>query len=512
MFQSIQNPLSQEKVASVFREAGFHRISPLESQILSELNNGKDLLVETSQREKRPSALFLPIAVLPPNSSKGLKGLILPADTEELSALEHCYKKLAPKLFRGHHIAILGKEHQARKELRLLSKHPSIIVGTPERIIDHLRRGNLDLSDLETLVFDICKEECLAGYQQDAEFILSKVSGRPRSVIFSPKPEELSFLPDLHRRSLVLSAKDRTASAPHIYLHRVDDKLCEATAKILFSRNAGGQSLVVCSSKREEEAVKQYLERSGITVTPLTAVGSEISNGCFVTSSAAKVPIPPHIGTIIYSGSAPNGTQLHQILEQTENDPDKIDIRLVSTFNNGTSSALERMEEERIMSLEEKAMPEEEEVLKGYIQNILNTIKIDEDPEELNRYRKIVRKHVPFFMRSYFAAYLLKHSGGKLSGGGRGRPRKQQRNRTEDPTKKTLFVSIGKNRKVFPRDLVHLFRSQLELEKEDIGAVKVLDNYSFVEIQAESAEAAIAKMDGMEYRGRKITVNHARKR
>jgi RNA recognition motif-containing protein len=73
-------------------------------------------------------------------------------------------------------------------------------------------------------------------------------------------------------------------------------------------------------------------------------------------------------------------------------------------------------------------------------------------------------------------------------------------------------VSIGKNRKVYPKDLVGLFCSTLGIDSQSLGSVKVLDNYSFVDIPTPYAQKAIDELDGKDYRGRKITVNFARKR
>ena len=68
------------------------------------------------------------------------------------------------------------------------------------------------------------------------------------------------------------------------------------------------------------------------------------------------------------------------------------------------------------------------------------------------------------------------------------------------------------NRRVFPKDLTRLFYSALSLSPDKIGAIKVLDNYSFLDIETSYAEKAIKELNGTEYRGRNITVNMARKR
>ena len=83
---------------------------------------------------------------------------------------------------------------------------------------------------------------------------------------------------------------------------------------------------------------------------------------------------------------------------------------------------------------------------------------------------------------------------------------------TIDPSvAKSVFISIGRNRRVFPRDLLGLLISVGGLERERIGEIKVLTSYSFVQLYAEDCEKIIAALNGYDYRGRKLTVGYSRK-
>ena len=160
----------------------------------------------------------------------------------------------------------------------------------------------------------------------------------------------------------------------------------------------------------------------------------------------------------------------------------------------------EQFKEKIKVDAEKGTPPSEDQVLKGMIGQILKRIKEEEDPETLNRYRRIVRKNVPLTLRSYFAAYLFQQS---LSG-------EKRKKRSSKVTK--LFLSMGKNRRVFPRDLIQLFADRLKAERSQIHDIKILDNYSFVEIDASLGERAIRELSGIEFKGRKLAVNYARKR
>ena len=79
-----------------------------------------------------------------------------------------------------------------------------------------------------------------------------------------------------------------------------------------------------------------------------------------------------------------------------------------------------------------------------------------------------------------------------------------------DPDKATsIFISIGKNRRVYPRDLVGILIAIAGIDRERIGDIKVLANYSFVQLYTEDAQTAIDKLNGYDYRGRKLAVSYS---
>ncbi|MDR0447156.1 MAG: DbpA RNA binding domain-containing protein [Treponema sp.] len=180
-----------------------------------------------------------------------------------------------------------------------------------------------------------------------------------------------------------------------------------------------------------------------------------------------------------------------------------------------------------------------EESIRKRLQVLLDKIQNEADPVLLNRCRSIFRQEVPFFRRSYMAAYLLlsaEDSGpGKTAGLSSGahhqydRERKkireknrENRNNYESDTEGSntlseeesarLFVGIGRNRKVFPREILALVNARAKIAREDIGAIRILDNYSFVQVRDTKADDVIQALNGQSFRGRPLTVNYARSR
>lgn len=170
----------------------------------------------------------------------------------------------------------------------------------------------------------------------------------------------------------------------------------------------------------------------------------------------------------------------------------------------------------------------------AFLANAVNNVNSDADVDSLVELAKEFKKNVPLTRRKYVTALLLrealKHDRSFLKNE---KPRKEKTEkveraerpeprRAETPAEEktphirveipegkdtTIFVSIGRNRRVFPRDLVSLLINVAGLDRERIGNIKVLANYSFVQLYTEDCEKAIAALNEYEYRGRKLMVN-----
>ena len=174
----------------------------------------------------------------------------------------------------------------------------------------------------------------------------------------------------------------------------------------------------------------------------------------------------------------------------------------------------------------------EEQRFVEMLKNAVERVKNEEDPVELNQYKKLFKKNVPFTLRSYVAAYLAKNSGftGRRENfrnrrdGFKGRGRYEQGEKffrqdrepaprvvIDEELAATVFISIGRNRRVFPRDLISLIVQNSSVERILIVDIRVLDNYSFVQLYAEDCDKVISSLDGLEYRGRKLSCSYSRK-
>ena len=192
----------------------------------------------------------------------------------------------------------------------------------------------------------------------------------------------------------------------------------------------------------------------------------------------------------------------------------------------------------------------DEEKAAEFLENAVEKITTEEDIDTLVELLRLFKKYVPLTRRKYVIAFMLKeslkhfHGFGRFNRNARNNDRRSGRDfkndyksnyKTEykaaeasnteteerqhhprveiDPDKATsIFISIGKNRRVYPRDLVGLIVAVGGIDRERIGDIKVLANYSFVQLYTEDAQTAIDKLNGYDYRGRKLAVSFSRQK
>jgi hypothetical protein len=170
------------------------------------------------------------------------------------------------------------------------------------------------------------------------------------------------------------------------------------------------------------------------------------------------------------------------------------------------------------------------------IRLLLEKLKAGGDLQRISEYRSLFKKEVPLFRRSWVAGYLLllhdpdalsralsriekkekkrpRKSGGagkSFAGGEGGSGQSWQPLAEEESTQ--LFISAGRNRRVSPRDILGLIIAKAPVSREDIGVIRILDNYSFIQVRDRVADRIIEALDGQPFRGRTLAVNYARTR
>jgi ATP-dependent RNA helicase DeaD len=350
------------------------------------------------------------------------------------------------------------------------------------------------------------------GFVEDVLFIHSKFPPKVQTVLIAPSLDgEMQPLVAQLKRPAVIplsSWKETEVKTEHRYI-QVHPGGREAALEHLVLASPVERLLIQCRDSAGVRRVVRLLRGHGLkALVLLDELSPAQANKACQGFSVGAAPI------LVSTFSAARERSLKWVSRVINVDlppdadsygPRSFVLKRITTLGSGAEYS--RLQEMVQVDVHERELPPEEDVLTGSIRKILDRIRTDENPTELNEYRRIVRRRVPLGLRGYFTAYLFKQVGGVSLQKPAAAPRKP---RGQDFSR--LFVSIGRNRRVFPKDLSELFTSRLGLGPDQVREVKVLESYSFIEIDSSVADRAIKELSGTELKGRKLAVNYARKK
>jgi ATP-dependent RNA helicase DeaD len=165
-------------------EAGYEVPSPIQAESIPPLLDGRDLLGQAQTGTGKTAAFALPL-LSNLDLSKKLPQILVLAPTRELAIQVAEAWQTYARYLKGFHVLPIYGGQNIGIQLRQLRRDVHVVVGTPGRVMDHLRRGTLKLSDLKTVVLDEADEMLRMGFIDDVETILKETPSERQVVLFS---------------------------------------------------------------------------------------------------------------------------------------------------------------------------------------------------------------------------------------------------------------------------------------------------------------------------------------
>ena len=251
---------------------GYETPSPIQAQTIPLLLEGKDVLGQAQTGTGKTAAFALPILSKLDLKQKIPQVLVL-APTRELAIqVAEAFQKYASHM-KGFHVLPIYGGQDYRGQIRGLDRGVHVVVGTPGRVMDHMRRGTLKLTNLSTLVLDEADEMLRMGFIDDVEWILEQTPPDRQIALFSATmPQQIRRIATRHLNDPnQITIKDKTATAENIRqrywpvsgLHKLD-----ALTRILEAESFDGM-LVFVRTKTATVELAEKLKARGYSSTAL---------------------------------------------------------------------------------------------------------------------------------------------------------------------------------------------------------------------------------------------------
>jgi ATP-dependent RNA helicase DeaD len=515
----------QQEIMRLLQKAGHTAPTPLQEKVFPPILAGRDIAIEAGPGSGRIASFVLPLLASGRRDRHASHVLVLASDAERVKEIGAEFARFSRLMTSPPTIVCLGDLDDARKELRRLEKPSEIVVGTTERIIDHIRRGNLPFDAVKVLVIDQPEGDDREDFDKDVPFILAKISRNRQTVLLCShlSKDHNLLLPFLKRPQFVYAAElfDSRGGTPGFswFESAVQDRV--GLLKALLPLRSVGTALIVCGSARVGEKLAQGIGSPALPAGNFREETGSLTGHKLLAEMQARnlrLLCIPHqvlhgadlagISHVIFH-DLPDGSveSLRKLLRESLKGKETIFLVSKSQMRKFIT-----LQESTGVTIQKDDLPSDDERIRRLIDGILESLHTA-DPKELSRIRALFRRKVPLHRRSWFTACLLASqvSPAVPKVPGKAAPRSgRQLEKKAGFTR--LFVNAGRNRRLWPKDFVALFTEKLGVRKEDLGDIKVFDKYSFVEIVDGKAAAAISTLGGTEFKGKPLVIDYAKKR
>ena len=259
------------EVQRAVKEMGFEETTPIQSQTIPAIMQGRDIIGQAQTGTGKTCAFAIPaIEMLEDNDS--VQMLVL-CPTRELAiqiAIE--FQNVAKYKERVRVLPIYGGQSIDR-QISSLKKRPQIIIGTPGRVMDHMRRSTLKLKNLKMLILDEADEMLSMGFQEDLDVILQKTPEEKQTVLFSATMSKniLAITKKYQKNPEHIKILHKELTVPGIeqfYIEVRDPFKMEILSRVIDG-NDYNISLVFCNTKKRVDEVAASLQTRGYTAEAL---------------------------------------------------------------------------------------------------------------------------------------------------------------------------------------------------------------------------------------------------
>jgi Superfamily II DNA and RNA helicases len=526
--------LSKE-IQKAIAEMGFEEATPIQSKSIPAIMEGNDVTGQAQTGTGKTCAFGIPAIEMLDTETEGVQVLIL-CPTRELAIQVSDELKNVSKHKRNVRILPIYGGQPIDRQIMVLKKRPQIIIGTPGRVMDHMRRHTLKLGNLRMIVLDEADEMLNMGFREDIDTILEEVPDERQTILFSATmPKEILDLTKKYQKNPVfIKSVHKELTVPSIeqyYLEVSESSKLEMLSR-LIDANSIKLSLVFCNTKKRVDELASNLQSRGYSAEALHGdmrqiqrdkVMSKFRKGSIdiliATDVAARgidvddieavfnYDLPKdeeyYVHRIGRTGRAGRAGKAYSFVIGRE----MYELRDIQRY---TKSTIKRIKPPTMLDVEENKM-----------QVVMQKIKTAVTEGQYSRYVGYIEKMIEDFNSTDeheidittldIAAVLLGMYSGQSSQVSATPAEEEDYDTGAEEGMVRLFINIGSVSQVQPRHIVEGIASNTSLPGKLIGAINIFDKYTFVDVPREYANEVL-NMKNVKIKGRKINIEKANKR
>lgn len=516
-----------EEIQKAVRYMGFEEASPIQAKAIPAMISGIDLIGQAQTGTGKTAAFGIPILEKVDPKLKKLQAIVL-CPTRELAIQVADEIRNLSRYMHGIKVLPIYGGQDIVKQIRSLKSGTQIVIGTPGRVMDHMRRKTMKLDFVHTVVLDEADEMLNMGFREDIEFVLSGVPEERQTVLFSatmPKPI-MEITKKFQNNAKVIKVTKKELTVPNIeqYYYDVKPKKKEEVLSRLLDIYSPRLSVVFCNTKKQVDLLVNALLGRGYFAAGLHGdMKQEQRDRVMQGFRTGKTEI------LVATDVAARGIDVDEVEAVFNYDLPQDDEyyvhRIGRTGRAGREGrAFSFVSGKEVYKLKEiqrycktkiyaQKVPSLNDVANTKMENILDDVERVIEQEDLDMMINAIEERVnnsEFTAMDMAAAFL------KICCGITEDNKNTEENDWEfgdtgagEDGMVRLFINIGKKQRVRPGDILGAIAGESGMDGKLIGTIDMYDKYTFVEVPREYAREVLNAMKNVKIKGKTVAVEPA---
>jgi len=546
------------EIQLAIEEIGFERPTPIQEKVVPFLMEGKQDLVALAQTGTGKTAAFgLPILQQIDTTKKATQTLILSPTRELAMQIANDLENYARHLTKIN-IAVVYGGADIKKQINQLERGAQIVVGTPGRTLDLIKRKKLKVNEIQWLVLDEADEMLSMGFKDDLDAILETSPAEKQTLLFSATmPKEIVSISKKYMNNpFEISVGKKNTGAEnvehHYYLIHAKDRYIALKRIADLTPNIYG--IIFCRTRAETKDVADKLMRDGYNADALHGDLSQAQRDHVMARFRNK-----HLQMLVATDVAARGLDVNDLTHVINyNLPDDPEIyihrsgRTGRAGKRGISVTLIHLREKGKLRQVEKSVnkkfiqqqvPSGKEICEKQLFNLIDRMEqVDVNETEIEAFMPVIYKKLSWldredlikrFVSVEFNRFLkyyenapdinvdesrTSHDESRYSERRGGRSERGERSNRGGRGKKSrgdydfarFFFNMGKKNGINKRKIIDLVNEHLPNKSAEIGDIEVMKNFSFFEVDKRYEKEIMKSMKNAKFKGQRIGIDIAK--
>lgn len=515
-----------ERILRAIEDMGFEETSPIQTQAIPAVCEGIDVVGQAQTGTGKTAAYTIPMLMKINPQIKNPQAIVLCPTRELAVQVAEEIRKLAKYMSDIKVLPVYGGQEIVR-QIKSLKTGVQIIVGTPGRVMDHMRRKTVKFDNINMVILDEADEMLDMGFREDMETILTDTPQDRQTVMFSATMPKaiMDIARNFQKDAKVIKVvrKELTVSNIEQFYYEVRPKnKTEVLCRLIDIYNPR-LSVVFCNTKRQVDELISELKGRGYFADGIHGdmkqqqrdrVMDDFRSGkvdILIATDVAARGIDVDDVDMVFNYDIPQDEEyyVHRIGRTGRAGRSGMALSFISGKEVYKLKDIERYCKTKILA---KPVPSLDDVKNTKVDNMFEKIKQTIEEGGLTDMVNLVEEHVnqEEYTSMDMAAALLK----MLIGDTLEREDEVENFHfdidKDDSRMVRLFINIGKKDKIKPSNILGAIAGESGMPGKLVGAIDMMDNYTFVDVPAIHAEKVLKAMnDNVQIKGRRVNMEKA---